>query len=67
MKQSESRHNLNAILEKADQEKRLGKGEIVFLLGLTQKSQIEAVFKAAVDLRSRYFGDRVFLYGFFIY
>jgi len=64
MKQSESRHNLNAILEKADQEKRLGKGEIVFLLGLTQKSQIEAVFKAAVDLRSRHFGDRVFLYGF---
>ena len=64
MKQSESRHNLNAILEKADQEKRLGKGEIVFLLGLTQKSQIEAVFKAAVDLRSRNFGDRVFLYGF---
>jgi len=64
MKQSESRYKLNTILEKADQEKRLDKGEIVFLLGLTRKSQIDAVFEAAGELRSRHFGDRVFLYGF---
>jgi methylornithine synthase len=64
MKQSESRYNLNAILQKASQEELLDRGEIVFLLGLTQKSQIDAVFKIAGDLRSRHFGDRVFLYGF---
>ena len=64
MKQSESRYNLNAILQKASQEELLDRGEIVFLLGLTQKSQIDAVFKISGDLRSRHFGDRVFLYGF---
>jgi methylornithine synthase len=64
MEQSESRYQLSKILEKADQEKRLDKGEIVFLLGLTRKSQIDAVFKTAADLRFRHFGDRVFLYGF---
>ncbi len=64
MKQSESRYNLNAILEKANQEELLDRGEIVFLLGLTQKSQIDAVFEAAGELRMRHFGDRVFLYGF---
>jgi methylornithine synthase len=64
MKQSESRYNLNAILQKASQEELLDRGEIVFLLGLTQKSQIDAVFKIAGDLRSRHFGNRVFLYGF---
>ena len=64
MKQNESPYNLNAILEKADQEDILDKGEIVFLLGLTQKSQIDAVFETARKLRYRHFGDRVFLYGF---
>lgn len=64
MKQSDSQHKLNAILEKADQEELLDRGEIVFLLGLTKKSQIDAVFEAARQLRFRHFGDRVFLYGF---
>ena len=64
MKQSESRYNLNAILQKASQEELLDRRDIVFLLGLTQKSQIDAVFEVAGDLRSRHFGDRVFLYGF---
>ena len=64
MKQNESPYNLNAILEKADQEDILDKGEIIFLLGLTQKSQIDTVFETARKLRYRHFGDRVFLYGF---
>jgi methylornithine synthase len=61
---NDSHFKLTAILEKANQEERLERDEIVFLLGLTQKKQIEAVFAAARDLRSRYFGNRVFLYGF---
>jgi methylornithine synthase len=64
MENEKSRYTLNAILKKADQEERLDRGEIVFLLRLTQKSQIDAVFEVAGDLRSRHFGDRVFLYGF---
>jgi methylornithine synthase len=59
-----SHFNLAEILEKATQEERLGREEIVFLLGLRERSQIGAVFEAARQLRFRHFGDRVFLYGF---
>ena len=64
MKMNDSHYRLAEILEKADQEEILDKGEIVFLLGLTQKNQIDAVFEAARELRFRHFADRVFLYGF---
>jgi len=64
MTQSEPQHNLNAILDKAQQKEILDRGEIVFLLGLRQKNQIDAVFEAARELRFRHFEDRVFLYGF---
>jgi methylornithine synthase len=63
MKKSDLQHRLNAILAKAIQEKHLNREEIVFLLGLREKSRIDAVFEAARELRSRYFGNRVFLYG----
>jgi methylornithine synthase len=64
MKMNDSHFKLSEIIEKADQEEILDKGEIVFLLGLTQKNQIDAVFEAARELRFRHFEDRVFLYGF---
>lgn len=64
MTMNDSHFKLAAILEKANQEERLGRDEIVFLLGLTQKKQIDDVFAAARELRLRYFGNRVFLYGF---
>jgi hypothetical protein len=51
MKMNDSHYRLAEILEKADQEEILDKGEIVFLLGLTQKNQIDAVFEAARELR----------------
>jgi methylornithine synthase len=51
-------------LEKAHQEEILDGCEIAFLLGLTQQNQIDAVFETARELRSRNFGNRVFLYGF---
>ena len=39
MKMNDSDHKLAEIMDKAQQEELLDRGEIVFLLGLTQKSQ----------------------------
>jgi methylornithine synthase len=64
MTQSNYRQRLVEILERAAQEEILERKEIAFLLGLKQKSQIDAVLEVARNLRRRHFGDRVFLYGF---
>ena len=61
---NDSNYKLAQILEKATQEELLEREEIVFLLGLTQKKHIDDVFSVARELRSRHFGNRVFLYGF---
>ena len=58
------KHKLTGILEKADREELLTRDEIAFLLQLNQKSQIDSLFQTARDLRHRYFGPQVFLYGF---
>jgi methylornithine synthase len=57
-------NKLDAILQKAAHENRLEKEEIIFLLNLRKPRQVDAVFKVAQDVRSRYFRNRVFLYGF---
>jgi len=59
-----SNNRLAKILDKARREEILDGSEIVFLLSLTQKSQIDAVLEAARELRLRHFGNRIFLYGF---
>ena len=64
IKMNDSQYNLTQILEKATQEERLDREEIVFLLGLRQNSEVDALFKAAREVRFRHFGNRVFLYGF---
>ncbi|UCD81303.1 MAG: methylornithine synthase PylB [Desulfobacterales bacterium] len=64
MKPGNPRYKLAAILEKADQQATLTREESAFLLNLKQNDQINAVFRAAGKLCRRYFGDRVFLYGF---
>jgi len=64
MKPSNPTHKLAKILGKTEREEILTREEIAFLLGLKQKSQINDLFQAARDLRQRYFGDNVFLYGF---
>ncbi|MEL7567879.1 MAG: methylornithine synthase PylB [Dehalobacterium sp.] len=56
--------NLDQVLEKAYREISLTKKEIIFLLELQQAEKISQVFRAARELRRRYFGDMVFLYGF---
>jgi methylornithine synthase len=60
----DSHRKLAKALEKAHQEEILDGREIVFLLSLSQQSQIDAVFRTARELRFRYFRNRVFLYGF---
>lgn len=55
---------LNEILEKAKQFEPVSVSEMKWILGLSEPSDIEKVFKAARKVRRRYFGNRVFLYGF---
>lgn len=61
---NDSQNKLDRILAKAADEQRLDGEEILFLLELREKSWIDAVIEAAGELRSRHFGNRVFLYGF---
>jgi methylornithine synthase len=58
------KHKLTEILEKAGREEVLSRDEIAFILHLNQKSQIDSLFQTARELRHRYFGSQVFLYGF---
>jgi methylornithine synthase len=64
MSMENSRRELETILNKAYQGRTLSKGEITFLLGLNDESQIGSLFQTARDLRRIHFGDKVFLYGF---
>jgi len=51
-------------LEKAYNQQGLSKEEIVFLLSLKEEREINQLFHVAQSLRQRYFGDKIFLYGF---
>ncbi len=57
-------NKLDAILTKAKEGAILSKKEIIFLLGLKDNTQIDRLFQAARQLRRKYFGNAVFLYGF---
>lgn len=59
-----AQHNIEAILQKTYQDTRLTEDETAFLLGLRDSEQLSALFQAARDLRTRNFGDKIFLYGF---
>lgn len=56
--------HMETILDKAHQNKPLSKEDIVFILQLQHKDHINELFKRARELRSIYFQDKVFLYGF---
>ncbi len=62
MKQSQQK--LDAILSKALQEEKLSTEEIVFLLSLDKADRMNKLFAAAKSLRGRYFGNKIFMYGF---
>lgn len=55
---------IDTILERAEEEKPLTQGEIVCLLSQEGTAEKEAIFEMARRLRSRYFGNHVFAYGF---
>jgi methylornithine synthase len=57
-------NNLQSILDKAEKGGRLTKEEIVFILELCQKDEIDALFNTARALRHKYFGNKILLYGF---
>lgn len=56
--------NLKNVLDKAVNRQDLTKAEITFLLGLTEERDLECLFQTAQALRSQFFGNRIFLYGF---
>ncbi len=55
---------LEEILEKSLRRKPLTIPEITYLLGLKEGNKISQVFQTAQCVRDRYFGNKVFLYGF---
>ncbi|TWH45124.1 methylornithine synthase PylB [Sporomusa sp. KB1] len=55
---------LDRILDKAFMEFPLEREELLYLLGLSDKNDVYKVFEMSRRLRSRYFKDRIFLYGF---
>jgi methylornithine synthase len=52
------------MLERALEEEPLSRKEVLYLLGPKDKEEQERVYEAARRLRDRYFGNRIFLYGF---
>lgn len=56
--------NLQSVLDKALSGQVLSMEEIVFLLGLREKQDLNQLFAAARELRTRYFHNKLFLYGF---
>jgi methylornithine synthase len=55
---------LDNILEKAKLKVELSKKEIVYLLSMVEPEKRSKIFKTARELRKKYFGNKVFLYGF---
>ena len=55
---------LDPILDKARGESPLTREETVFLLSLHRADDLQRVFEVARELRGRYFGNKIFLYGF---
>ena len=55
---------LETILSKPHRNETLTPEDLVSLFNLSRHEQLDRLFKTARDLRSRYFGREVFLYGF---
>ena len=61
---SDEDSKLGSILEKAYQETGLSYNEVLHLLHIEDPDKLQALYDTAVSLRSRYFGNAVYLYGF---
>ncbi len=56
--------NLTGILNRLQNGHSVKKNEIKYLLGLSDPEHICLLFEAARNVRARYFGNKIFLYGF---
>ncbi|WP_299982505.1 methylornithine synthase PylB [Desulfobacula sp.] len=56
--------NLTRILNRLQDGHPAEKSEIKYLLGLSKPYDISLLFEAAQNVRDRYFGNKIFLYGF---
>ena len=56
--------NLTRILNSLQNGHPAGKTEIKYLLGLSTSEEISLLFQAARNVRTSYFGNKIFLYGF---
>lgn len=64
MAYSDKRMKLDDILEKSLHRRYLSSSEIAYLLGLTEGDRISRVFRTAQYVKAKYFGRKIFLYGF---
>lgn len=62
--QTMTNQTLDTILSKCLSEIPLHQAEIHTLLAQTEKTQVDKIYAAAREMRARYFGNKVFLYGF---
>lgn len=56
--------SIDDILQKASESIPLTGREVDALLNLTDQNDLQNLFQTACDLRERYFGNKIFLYGF---
>lgn len=61
---SHSDFHLERVLSKSQNEEPLTKKEIRFLLDLRDEADLDRFFRTAREIRYRYFGEAIFLYGF---
>ncbi len=57
-------NNIESILNKAVSEIPLESKDINDLLNISDKSEMDALFETAREIRNRHFSNRIFLYGF---
>jgi methylornithine synthase len=60
----EKTRTLDAILKKAGHDVPLTRKEMIFILQLSEREHIDALFHMARLLRRKYFQDKILLYGF---
>ena len=61
---SDSNLHLERVLSKSRNREPLTKKEIRFLLDLRNEGDLNCLFRTAREMRYRYFGEAIFLYGF---
>jgi methylornithine synthase len=59
-----NRHHFDALFARLKAKENLSTAEITFLLNLDDNDQIGILFQEARDMRQKYFGNKIFMYGF---